>query len=1382
MTDSAPRSASRVGSDALRRLVRILAAALVAGSAWAGAPPVGPPGHAWSPAVTGALAAYRAGQWADAQQLSEQFLQASAAAEVRRDAAVIQAFCLLRSPARADQIDGRARLTQLQQEDPTLRPEPECNLAYGIAQTALHETPEALEALEQAAEGFATQGVPNRQLAALVALARAWAEHNDWGHMSARFTFRRPQNPDEAAAARRNQIESLRARAAALPGHEDAVAQIDLVLGQYLFGAARTVDEGRGILAHLAESTLPTAAGSEAAFVLAEHDEQAGRPSAAVALYERLQAEGHDAWQRRAGDRLRELTQPQLIVETPQTVPTGQTITLHVRARDIDQARVEVRRVDLHEWLANRQTRASDAFLPDSGSVQFVQDLDTRARQEHAWWDSDARDTPLRFAAPPGGYAVVVRGRDTKGQEHKVKRLLLVSDLSPVCFVGPRFVAVWAATPPGSAAGEKTETPELKPTVTFWMHGSYVPVQGAVVAGVARFPLPNEARVMQDKRWVCLVQAGEQVAVCRGRLEEAAPGRDGTAQVLMIGGPATAEVGASVYVSGVLLDGARQGGPPALQLQVLDTLDQVVAVREVAVSAGGAFSMTMPVGPELAGRHIRVVPRLDGRVAENVAGRVTAGVPATDTPRFRIHCDVPRWIPAENPYLFGDVSVECPWGTPSSGARVVCRWQAVQLPTTESNGVPVLGRSFEREGYVNAAGRYELALPLSPTRFGLSRSPLAIRLEVEAHFWSSWEETDSADLLLGPRPPHTWLTHEPAEPTTGQEVRFRAGWFDPGSLAVADVPALEVRRGDRIVARLPLLADPDGLKSEAWWPSEPGEYEVAVSIPVLDREAIQLRAAVTVRAASPSSAPAAPRVKCDAHFARQDGRDGVRVRLAGESATPLAVLAAAGDPLGGVGVGRLSGLTEVFLPLDTQPTTGTRVVVVGTSDAGTQLLTTEPVAADPARSGELRLEATTQPIWPGTLAQVTARLEPAGQAARGTVLTARLTDAGAAYSGHGPFSRERDETAGVTLGIAIVGPEGELPTGTGGAAYALPPLLRSALSQGATLWCGAVDLEAAGSTLSVPVPDRPGVYRLLAATVAPDGAVARGAILLDARHGLRVRPDVPQHLTVGDRTRVSVLVESGERSPVDAELRLDAGAGLHVESLAVVAPSGLSEGARPGEAVPLHLAAGGHVWVHATVEASRAGGGTVVVEVSAGDMRSRSERPYEILNLAAAEAAPRAVQIKRTLVIWTPLDRDQAASQPAPDSLDEPKESRRQWTSVPWSPNERLVPGQYVEVREEFTLGEPSPGAIWTQRVPTTCTAIRLMPGNPGPIGLRELGRGDELRFRVSPLAPGPHAHQYYLVVVRPGTAVLPPPDLRSGETPILVTVVPAEVRLVAVE
>jgi hypothetical protein len=179
---------------------------------------------------------------------------------------------------------------------------------------------------------------------------------------------------------------------------------------------------------------------------------------------------------------------------------------------------------------------------------------------------------------------------------------------------------------------------------------------------------------------------------------------------------------------------------------------------------------------------------------------------------------------------------------------------------------------------------------------------------------------------------------------------------------------------------------------------------------------------------------------------------------------------------------------------------------------------------------------------------------------------------------------------------------------------------------------------------------------------------------------------------------------------------------------------------------------------------------------------SRSERPYEILNLAAVEPAPRAVQIKRTLVVWTPLDQDQAASQPTPDALDEPVERHRQWTSVPWSPNDRLVPGQFVEVREEFTLGEPSSGVIWTQRVPATCTAIRLAPRDPGPIGSREPGRGDELRFRVSPLAPGPHAHQYYLVVVRPGAAVLPPPELRSGETPIPVTVVPADVRLVAVE
>ena len=48
----------------------------------------------------------------------------------------------------------------------------------------------------------------------------------------------------------------------------------------------------------------------------------------------------------------------------------------------------------------------------------------------------------------------------------------------------------------------------------------------------------------------------------------------------------------------------------------------------------------------------------------------------------------------------------------------------------------------------------------------------------------------------------------------------------------------------------------------------------------------------------------------------------------------------------------------------------------------------------------------------------------------------------------------------------------------------------------------------------------------------PDGGSVVGAVILDARRGVRVRLDVPERLIVGDRTTLAVLVENDGDEPV----------------------------------------------------------------------------------------------------------------------------------------------------------------------------------------------------------------------------------------------------------
>jgi hypothetical protein len=118
------------------------------------------------------------------------------------------------------------------------------------------------------------------------------------------------------------------------------------------------------------------------------------------------------------------------------------------------------------------------------------------------------------------------------------------------------------------------------------------------------------------------------------------------------------------------------------------------------------------------------------------------------------------------------------------------------------------------------------------------------------------------------------------------------------------------------------------------------------------------------------------------------------------------------------------------------------------------------------------------------------------------------------------------------------------------------------------------------------------------------------------------------------------------------------------------------------------------------------------------------------------------------------------------------------WQWTPIAPGDQLFTGQLVRVREEITLAETQADVRWSQRVPATCRPITREPTASGFIGPREPDRGDALAFRAAELKAGAHTHEYLLAVVRPGTCVLPAPELRAGEKPIAVQVDPAEVRL----
>jgi hypothetical protein len=277
---------------------------------------------------------------------------------------------------------------------------------------------------------------------------------------------------------------------------------------------------------------------------------------------------------------------------------------------------------------------------------------------------------------------------------------------------------------------------------------------------------------------------------------------------------------------------------------------------------------------------------------------------------------------------------------------------------------------------------------------------------------------------------------------------------------------------------------------------------------------------------------------------------------------------------------------------------------------------------------------------------------------------------------------------------------------------------------------------------------------------------------------------VPSRLTLGDRSVIAVQVQNAQREPVDARVSLDGGAGLRIETVRRASNEetglipfsgkrGLSP-FRPDEAVPLRLAPGAEDWIYATVEASQPTASAVTVEIATGDTQRREPRRYEVLAVEPGAAAPWNLAVTRTLTVWY-------ANKPL-SPTGQPVEGRRPWTSRPWSPEDRLLPGQQIQVHEEFTIAEPRAGLLWDQRVPPTCSAPRSGVSETKPIGMREPGRGDEIRLRVPPLARGDYVNDYPLVVVRPGACFLPPPEIYSGALRVPVIVSPVEVRLIVEE
>ncbi len=625
------------------------------------APADAPPPRDWSPAVSAARAAYEDGRYDDAAGLLTRVLTDPPDAAARRDAELLQALCLLRQPERTERLSGRGLLAQLARADPRLHDDPDCLLAYGVAQTALAETGSALDALARAADGFAAQHRPDAQLAALAALAQAWAAHGEWFATPARFRVDPPRDPAEADAIRGRQIERVRAEAAALPGSDAIVAAIDLTLARHRLKQPETADGSRTLLEALAQRSTPAETAAEAALVLARLADDAGRAADAHRWYGRAADVGSGRTRQEALERIAALSRPELTVAALEPVGSEAAAPLDVTARGLVAVQLEVRRIDLDAWLARPTQRGNEALLPESGSVALAREFQPGQSLATAW-RSAALTPPLAFRGPPGAYAVIARGRTAEGREVTAKRLLIVSDLLGIACVGLEEGAVFGLPRPAAAA-----PPDLAAlTGRFWMYSSFAPTEIPMTAGAGLFALPPEARVARERRWVCLLRAGAHVALCRGELPD--PAAAETRDAIFFAAPAEVAPGGSVAVAGWIAPppDPATATPPAPQAELVDTLERVLATAPLTPDVGGGFAVQVRVPPDTVPQALRVLLRASGRSIENLAPPQTIRVLAP-TGAARLECDLPTLSTADQPApRAAPVSAVWAWGAPAT--------------------------------------------------------------------------------------------------------------------------------------------------------------------------------------------------------------------------------------------------------------------------------------------------------------------------------------------------------------------------------------------------------------------------------------------------------------------------------------------------------------------------------------------------------------------------------------------------------------------------------------------------------------------------------------------------------------------------------------------
>lgn len=1336
-----------------------LTALLAALAAPLSAQPAGPTD--WPAEFAPLFQLYYDGAYSQLGQSLTQIEAGSRDPRIRREAAALSALLLLRSPERLDRLDGRARLAQVSIDDPALPLRPECRLALGVAALALNESGLALDHLDAAARGFALLQQPARRAEALAELGSAWLRHNEWEQTPARLGVAAPADPQAAAALRRAQAAAVRAQLAELGDYPETLARLDLRRAEELLADTAAHADGIALLEQIAARPSLTRSVAEATLALADRHEQNDRPDDALTLYDRLAGTTYGDLSVKADERRRAIREPRCLIEAPARAAPGQPVAIKLRTRNLTQADLEVRQVDLPRWLRERQGRLIESNLPSSGSLLFSRDLDPRAGTPHAWWDSAAAGEALAFEGAAGACAILVRASDDQGRQYSYRKLVVVSDLSALALAGPTRGMVSC-----DPADEQTEF-----TAWFWMFGSFVPREFKWRGPIGRFELPPDARVMQERRWVLLVQRGDALAVCQGRLEGAAADPPARLAVALTASPRAARSGETLTLAGLLLQSAPAAWPP-IQIELSDALNHKLVELPVEVSPAGAFSASAPVLPEYTGKHLRVLVRSAGRVIENIRGRLVVRVASeNDSPLEVVPQSPTRITPAVGAEIPIAIQALYPWGTPAAHAKTTFTAHGLRLPSA-ADWTFGYSNPLSHWSQTDAAGRFTYHLESS--RLQLTGAPLLCGVWTNVFASDRRVAATAAEILIGDSDTHAWLELTPPQPLVGEPLHLALGWCDPTNAWDLLATRLQLRgpAGERV--DLPLFGGPAGLITEPWTPPTAGAWRAVATLrrwdgagpeTVVDRP-------FEVTPPAPSAAGA---IALSAMHQQRDGVTGVAVRIqagaAAQASPPLLVVTGAGEPLALAPSRAGLGPHEVFIPLPDELPSDASVLLLAAQGFGARTLATAPLIERGPALLTLQLDPPLLTPSPDGTAVVRVRLSGEGDLDGASVI-ARLIDAGAERQTvwtPGPAGSDENSAAtepGWNDAAAELAAAARRPVD-------LPLRDAAVLYSGTTLWATTAVLADGAATITTPVPPAAGRYRLLLLARTRDGRSASAAALIDAREQIQALLCVPTLMLVGDRGVGSIRLRAGAQGR-RVQLALTLGDGLALESAR--GPDGAPvDLTRPLE---IELRPRQELTLRLQLEAARAVRGVARAELSGAGLLRSASQDYAVLapdgTDPGAAPQPRAdappIQLTRTLLRVT---QRSTADAPPPEPGDIPTVTtpNETWVRTLLSPGDVLAPGDLVLVREEFRLARPFTELEWRQIVPANCFSVITRPEEAASAGVVSRRTLHSITWSAANAPAGERVHEYVITAVRPGVASLPPPQITAQRTALAVEV-----------